>query len=113
MSAYAPHSHFGRSPGDGDPSNRRRNWREPVVASGMLTTTSAAGAAAQRQVRVINLSAGGVGMISPAPLGVGSEYTLSIMGRPERSGRVRIVFCRGYQQGYEVGAEYVNGAGGA
>lgn len=88
---------------------QRRNWREPVVASGVLTSEGVSGAAGRRAVRVVNLSEGGAGLVVPAPLGVGMEYLLEISGRPERSGRVRVVFCRPTHGGFEVGAQFVTG----
>lgn len=89
--------------------NRRRNWRESVIASGVLTAPGVNGAAASRLVRVTNLSAGGVGIVSPTPLSVGAEFLLDIAGRPDRSGRVRVAFCRQTPTGYETGTEFVRG----
>jgi hypothetical protein len=87
----------------------RRAWREPVVASGVLTSeVPGGGAAAQRVVRVVNLSPGGAGLVSVAPLSVGTEYRLDIAGRPDRSGRVRIVYCRQAPNGFDVGTEYLD-----
>src|SRR4051812_3116687 len=106
MSGSGRHN-FSAQFSQGDPANRRQSWREPVVASGVLTSPGASGAAGQRAVRVINVSAGGVGLISPAPLSVGAELMLAIPGRPDRSGMVRVVFCRKYQHDYEVGVQFL------
>jgi hypothetical protein len=95
--------------GTGGFAEQRRSWREPVVASGVLTAEGVGGgAAAQRVVRVVNLSEGGAGIIAAAPLGVGMEYRLEIAGRPEGSGRVRVVFCRPAHGGYEVGTHFID-----
>lgn len=97
--------------GDGNsglPAEQRRSWREAVVASGVLTAEGVGGgAAAQRVVRVVNLSEGGAGLVAAAPLGVGMEYRLEIAGRPDHSGRVRVVFCRPTHGGYEVGTQFI------
>src|SRR6476469_6669742 len=98
--------------GGGGFAEQRRSWREPVVASGVLTADAVSGAAGQRVVRVINMSEGGVGMVASAPLGVGTEHGIEIAGRPERSGRIRIVFCKPAHAGFEVGAQYVGKASG-
>jgi len=93
--------------GGGGGVEQRRHWREPVVAAAVLTAAGVSGAAGQRVVRVINISEGGVGMVSPGALSVGTEHGIEIVGRPERSGRIRVVFCRTTHGGFEVGAEYV------
>jgi hypothetical protein len=91
-------------------AEHRRAWREPILASGVLTAVGgAAGAAGQRVVRVVNLSEGGVGIVTATQLGVGTEHEIQIAGRPEGSGRVRIVFCRPARAGFEVGAQYLKG----
>ena len=97
--------------GGGGFAEQRRSWREPVVASGVLTADAVSGAAGQRVVRVINISDGGVGMVSSSPLGVGTEHGIEIAGRSESSGRIRIVFCKPTHAGYETGAQYLTSGG--
>ena len=97
-----------------DPSpafvERRRGYRQPIRATGMLRPISRTGGDDDRHgipIHIFELSMSGVGFSASVPLEIGAVYRFDLCDRRQTPRRAEVRSCRRRPDGmYDVGAQF-------